>query len=39
MNTYLEPVDEAWRGLGIIKESGLDLRNDYSYLNAKKNLK
>lgn len=39
MNTYLEPVDEAWRGLGIIKESGLDLRNDYSYLNAKKKFK
>lgn len=36
MNTYLEPCEEAWRGLGLIKDSGLDLRKEYSYLDAKK---
>ncbi len=36
MNKYLEPCEEAWRGIGIIKDSGLDLREEYDYLNAKK---
>lgn len=36
MEKYLEPVDEAWRGIGIIPKSGLDLRPEYDHLNAKK---
>ena len=36
MEKYLEPVDEAWRGIGVIKNSGLDLKKEYSHLNAKK---
>ncbi len=36
MYHYLEPVDEAWRGIGIIKNSGLDLKKEYEHLNAKK---
>lgn len=36
MYHYLEPVDEAWRGIGVIKNSGLDIKKEYEYLNAKK---
>lgn len=36
METYLTLSDEAWRGIGIIKNSGLDLREEYAHLNAKK---
>ncbi len=36
MYKYLEPVDEAWRGIGVIKNSGLDIKNEYEHLNAKK---
>jgi len=35
MAKYLEPCDEAWRGIGIIEKSGLDLREEYGFLNAK----
>ncbi len=35
MDKYLEPVDEAWREIGVIKNSGLDLKKEYDYLNAK----
>lgn len=35
MEKYLEPCDEAWRGIGVIKNSGLDIRPKYAYLNAK----
>lgn len=35
MNHYFEPVDEAWRGIGIIKKSGMDIRKEYAYFNAK----
>lgn len=35
MDKYLEPVDEAWRGIGVIPKSGLDIRPEYSHLNAK----
>lgn len=36
MQQYLEPVDEAWRGIGVIKNSGLDIKKEYEHLNAKK---
>ena len=36
MHHYLEPVDEAWRGIGVIAKSGLDIRKEYEHLNAKK---
>ncbi len=36
MQHYLEPVDEAWRGIGVIKNSGLDIKPEFDHLNAKK---
>lgn len=36
MERYLEPVDEAWRGIGVIPKSGLDIRPEYAHLNAKR---
>lgn len=36
LSTYFQPCDEAWRGLGIIPNSGLDIHDDYAHLNAKK---
>lgn len=36
MNKYLEPCAESWRGIGLIPESGLDIKEEYSHLNAKK---
>ena len=31
---YFMPYDASWRGLGIIKNSGMVLRDEYSYLDA-----
>lgn len=31
---YFMPYDSAWRGLGIIKNSGMVLRDEYSFLDA-----
>ena len=39
MDKYLQPCDEPWRGIGIIAKSGLDIRPEYSYLNAKAKFK
>jgi len=36
ISKYLEPCDEAWRGIGIIPNSGLDLKPEYDQFNAKK---
>ncbi|WP_042355368.1 hydrogenase formation protein HypD [Bacillus rubiinfantis] len=36
MEKYLTPCDEAWRGIGIIPNSGLDLKPEYDQYNAKK---
>jgi hydrogenase expression/formation protein HypD len=36
MKTYLEECDEAWRGIGTIPNSGLDLKAEYDRYNAKK---
>lgn len=34
VNKYFMPYSAAWRGLGIIENSGIVLRNEYSYLDA-----
>lgn len=36
MDKYLQLSDEAWRGIGIIPDSGLDFRPEYTKFNAKK---
>lgn len=33
---YLTECDEAWRGIGVIPNSGLDLKAEYNQYNAKK---
>lgn len=35
MLTYLKTTDEAWRGIGVIEESGLEIKEEYKHLNAK----
>ncbi|MFI8709380.1 hydrogenase formation protein HypD [Bacillus sp. NPDC077411] len=39
METYLTICDEAWRGIGVISNSGLDLKKEYDLYNAKKRFK
>ena len=34
VNQYFEPCDSAWRGLGIIKNSGMILKKEYSFYDA-----
>lgn len=36
MKKYFEEVDEAWRGIGVIEKSGMDIRSEYESFNAKK---
>lgn len=36
MAKYLEPVDAAWRGIGVLPKSGLGLRPDYASYDAEK---
>ncbi|RYL93609.1 hydrogenase formation protein HypD [Sporolactobacillus sp. Y61] len=36
MFRYFEPADAAWRGMGIIPQSGLAIRREYSRFDAKK---
>ncbi|MCT8138977.1 hydrogenase formation protein HypD [Anaerobacillus sp. CMMVII] len=35
METYFELSHEAWRGIGVIENSGLDIKKEYQHLNAK----
>ena len=35
MRTYLQPTDEAWRGIGVINNSGLCFRDEYQHFSAK----
>ncbi|NRD80470.1 hydrogenase formation protein HypD [Bacillus sp. BRMEA1] len=35
-NKYLTTCDEAWRGIGIIPDSGMDLKPEYDRYNARK---
>lgn len=39
METYFTESDEAWRGIGTIPASGLDLKQEYDKYNAKKRFK
>jgi len=36
MAKYLEPVDAAWRGIGVLPKSGLGLRAEFSAYDAEK---
>lgn len=36
MNKIFEPTDALWRGLTVIPGSGLDIRPQYDYFNARK---
>ncbi|HCE46058.1 MAG TPA: hydrogenase formation protein HypD [Lentisphaeria bacterium] len=36
INKYLEPADSYWRGIGIIPESGMSLKNEFSPFDAEK---
>lgn len=36
MSEVFEPCDAPWRGLGVIPESGLEIRQKYEEINAKK---
>lgn len=36
MSTYLQPTDEPWRGIGVIKNSGLRFKDQYQHFDAKK---
>ena len=33
---YFQPVDARWRGIGMVAESGLELRDEYAQYDAKK---
>lgn len=35
MKEYFQLCSEAWRGIGVIENSGLDIQEQYSHLNAK----
>ena len=35
MDTYMQPCDTEWRGLGIIPMSGMELRDEFSDYNAR----
>lgn len=35
MEQFFTPSDEAWRGIGVIPKSGLDIREEYRSLDAK----
>ncbi|MCZ6156097.1 hydrogenase formation protein HypD [Campylobacter ureolyticus] len=36
INKYFKKVDFEWRGLGVIPKSGLDLKDEFDFLNARK---
>ena len=36
MQEIMEPVDAEWRGLGVIPQSGLQLRDEYASIDARK---
>lgn len=36
MDTYFTVCDEAWRGIGVIQNSGLEIKPEYEQFNAKK---
>ncbi|MDD4871315.1 MAG: hydrogenase formation protein HypD [Kiritimatiellae bacterium] len=36
MEKYLQPVDARWRGLGLVTNSGLEIRREYETFDARK---
>ncbi|WP_010631944.1 hydrogenase formation protein HypD [Sporolactobacillus vineae] len=36
MNEFFQPCDEAWRGIGVIPQSGLRIRDKYAAFDARK---
>jgi hydrogenase expression/formation protein HypD len=36
MYQVFEPMDAAWRGIGIIPESGLKIRREFEFFDAEK---
>ena len=38
VETIFEPVDMEWRGLGMIPQSGLAIREEYGHFDAEKRL-
>jgi len=38
MDEVFQPVDAAWRGLGVIPQSGLDLRPEFAHFDARRRL-
>ena len=38
MNEIYDVCDDAWRGIGIIPNSGLQLNDDYAFLDAEKGI-
>ena len=36
IRTFMEPVDAMWRGIGVIPQSGLQLRDEYADYDARK---
>jgi hydrogenase expression/formation protein HypD len=36
VDRFMEPCDAEWRGLGVIEESGMKLRDEYAAFDAKK---
>lgn len=36
INTYLDPCNFEWRGIGNISNSGYDIKQEFDFLNAKK---
>ncbi|UBM61151.1 hydrogenase formation protein HypD [Candidatus Sulfidibacterium hydrothermale] len=39
MNEVFEPGDDWWRGLGVLKDSGLKIRPKYAAFDAEKNIR
>ncbi|MBI5049962.1 MAG: hydrogenase formation protein HypD [Nitrospirae bacterium] len=36
INTVFKPADAKWRGIGVIPQSGLKLRDEFSFMDAEK---
>ena len=36
VNRYMTPIDSEWRGIGVLKNSGLDLKDEFASFDARK---